>query len=52
MQQDLNIKDGFNISMKHIRYEVVKSDNIGWNPDTTLIGNQRQARDQSSNHDL
>ncbi len=40
MQQDLNIKSRFNISTKHKGQKVVKSGKIGWNPDTTLIGNQ------------
>ena len=52
MQQDLNINSRFNMSIKHIRQRVVKSGKIGWNPDTTLIGNQKQARDWDSNHDL
>ena len=29
-----------------------KSGKIGWNPYTTLIDNQKQARDYGSNHDL
>ncbi len=29
-----------------------KSGKISWNPDATLVGNQKQARDWDSNHDL
>ena len=40
MQQDLNIKGKSSMTIKHMKYKA-KLGKIGWNPDATLIGNQK-----------